>query len=516
MTNRRGMVRWYNPVQLLRTGIDIFVSEEFNARADPRLLEVQSGPDPDFAEGNDPIGEDGFWFDYMADTADGYAPTLAMARLLSRESLIVSGKALARGAFLVLGGDEVYPVASREAYEERLKAPFDAASADVNPEPAPHVYAIPGNHDWYDGLISFLRLFTGGSRGKEGRHLAIWRTCQTRSYFSIRLPGGWWLWGTDIHLEGDVDEPQRAFFARMLEKLEPGDRVIACTPEPDWILEDESDNPDLPGRLELISEGLRERGATIPLQLSGDFHNYQRFDAKDKPNAHKIISGGGGAFLHPTHRSREPARTTYERSRVYPSGPTSFWLSFRCLLLGFLNPTFALTSAIFYLVFSWPLLRTESLADFVRDGGSSLFLGAMLAVACMFYADNRQGFRVWGGLTHGVAQVSLAYLSCRAVIDALGRPAPLAPDFFYTILAVALAGALVMPAILGLYLFSALNLFGFHANEAFSALRIQSHKNFLRFRIAPDGSLTIYALGLDRPGGEPRIVDELVLNGTEL
>ena len=350
MTNRRGMVRWYNPVQLLRTGIDIFVSEELNARADPRLLEVQSGPDPDFAEGSDPIGEDGFWFDYMADTADGYAPTFAMARLLSRESLIVSGKALARGAFLVLGGDEVYPVASREAYEERLKAPFDAASADVSPEPAPHVYAIPGNHDWYDGLISFLRLFTGGSRGKEGRHLGIWRTRQTRSYFTIRLPGGWWLWGTDIHLEGDVDEPQRAFFARMLEKLEPGDRVIACTPEPDWILEDESDNPDLPGRLELISEGLRERGATIPLQLSGDFHNYQRFDAKDKPHAHKIISGGGGAFLHPTHRFRKRAGTTYKRSRVYPSGRTSFWLSFRCLLLGFLNPTFALTSAIFYLL----------------------------------------------------------------------------------------------------------------------------------------------------------------------
>ena len=74
----------------------------------------------------------------MADTADGYAPTFAMARLLSRESLTVSGKALARGAFLILGGDEVYPVASREAYEERLKAPFDAASADANPEPPPH------------------------------------------------------------------------------------------------------------------------------------------------------------------------------------------------------------------------------------------------------------------------------------------------------------------------------------------------------------------------------------------
>ncbi len=122
MTNRRGMVRWYNPVQLLRTGIDIFVSEELNARADPRLLEVQSGPDPDFAEGSDPIGEDGFWFDYMADTADGYA----MVRLLSRESLIVSGKALARGAFLVLGGD-----GGRRPWERPSLSPLRAAAQVV-------------------------------------------------------------------------------------------------------------------------------------------------------------------------------------------------------------------------------------------------------------------------------------------------------------------------------------------------------------------------------------------------
>ena len=93
--NRHGMVRWHNPVQLLRTGIEIFVSQELNARADLRLLEVQTGSDPDFTEGSDPVGD-------------------------------------------------VYPVASREAYEERLKAPFDAASADANPELPPHVYAIPG------------------------------------------------------------------------------------------------------------------------------------------------------------------------------------------------------------------------------------------------------------------------------------------------------------------------------------------------------------------------------------
>ena len=54
---------------------------------------------------------------------------------------------------------------------------------------------------------------------------------------------------------------------------------------------------------------------------------------------------------------------------------------------------------------------------------------------------------------------------------------------------------------------------GFRPNEAFSALRVQSYKDFLRFRIGPDGSLAIEALGLDHPGGEPELVDELVLPG---
>ena len=52
--NRHGMVRWHNPVQLLRTGIEIFVSQELNARADLRLLEVQTGSDPDFTRAATP------------------------------------------------------------------------------------------------------------------------------------------------------------------------------------------------------------------------------------------------------------------------------------------------------------------------------------------------------------------------------------------------------------------------------------------------------------------------------
>ena len=50
----------------------------------------------------------------------------------------------------------------------------------------------------------------------------------------------------------------------------------------------------------------------------------------------------------------------------------------------------------------------------------------------------------------------------------------------------------------GLYLLVSLNVFGRHSEEAFSALRIQDYKNFLRLHVAADGTLTIYPIKLPR------------------
>jgi hypothetical protein len=52
--------------------------------------------------------------------------------------------------------------------------------------------------------------------------------------------------------------------------------------------------------------------------------------------------------------------------------------------------------------------------------------------------------------------------------------------------------------ILGLYLFTSIRVFGRHGNEAFSSLRIQDYKQWLRFKVTADGTLTIYAIGIDR------------------
>ena len=43
-----------------------------------------------------------------------------------------------------------------------------------------------------------------------------------------------------------------------------------------------------------------------------------------------------------------------------------------------------------------------------------------------------------------------------------------------------------------------MQVFGRHSNEAFSSLRIQDYKQWLRMHFAADGTLTIFAIGIDR------------------
>jgi hypothetical protein len=69
------------------------------------------------------------------------------------------------------------------------------------------------------------------------------------------------------------------------------------------------------------------------------------------------------------------------------------------------------------------------------------------------------------------------------------------------ILSAALAfvgGCIVGPLIMGAYLFISLNVFGRHSNEAFSSLANEDFKNFVRMKIDPDGSLTIFPIGIRR------------------
>ncbi len=158
--------------------------------------------------------------------------------------------------------------------------------------------AIPGNHDWYDGLTGFMRVF-GQKRWIGGR-----QTGQHRSYFAVGLPHRHWLWGIDIQNDAYVDAAQIDYFQKAARFMESGDRLILCSAKPSWT---DVDEPDAYRNLEFVERQLVAKDVDTVLMISGDKHHYAHYSNIDDEGRQraKLTSGGGGAFLSATHRLSE-------------------------------------------------------------------------------------------------------------------------------------------------------------------------------------------------------------------
>jgi hypothetical protein len=550
--DRMPMVCWFDPAQLLRTGLATLVSTVIGRRSDARVTmaladaerraydcahqPVAADVRTDAAERppDEPVPRDEVWIDYVCDTGDGWNPTYAIAYAVAQPRLAVAGAAggtvvtTPRADVLVFGGDQVYPSPTRDEYERRLVAPYaQAFGAPV--DEAPRAFAVPGNHDWYDGLSSFTRLFC---TDVGGRRLAGWRTEQTRSYFALRLPGRWWLVGVDSQLQADLDPPQIEYFRAIAEReMRAGDHVILCMSEPTWVYAHKYrqyggtlDETDL---LYLRDEIFAPRGIEVRVFLAGDLHHYRRHEEirdDGAPPIQKITAGGGGAFLHPTH-DEDVTRIVetgaagakpreYALRAAYPSTRVSRRLAWRNWLFAAKNPSFGVVTATLWTLTAWLFGAATSYRDahtvaealaatghaLLESPGLVLWL-VVVALTFMFVIDTRSKFyRVAGGLSHaGAHAVALFFVGWGAALLA-ARVAPEPPLVNF-----ALAGALIFAGgwivgsfVTGLYLLVSLNVFGRHSQEAFSSLRIEDYKHFLRLRVRRDGSVTIFPIRVER------------------
>lgn len=221
-------VAWLHPVELVRAGYHAFVSQVATGFLDRRemLAAINRGDRPGGgATMDDALVRDKgartppgstlrasqalkdrseVWIDYVADLGDSWDATYATALLVAQRRLAVRGHTgtLPQSNILVFGGDLVYPTPGRERYRDRLRSAFAAAMPRGRTELKPCVLAIPGNHDWYDGLTNFVREFCQGGR------LGGWTLVQSRSYFAAKVSPGWWIWGIDIALDTRIDAPQ--------------------------------------------------------------------------------------------------------------------------------------------------------------------------------------------------------------------------------------------------------------------------------------------------------------------
>jgi hypothetical protein len=592
-SQQKPMVGWYAPSQLAKTGVEVAISTIFGRHSDHRLVEAMASGDDvpgDYAPGDDAArdaasGEgpkpfydyshyhlddgkilkrdlahkrDSIWIDYVGDVGDGWNSTYAVAHYLAdpagltlryteRDTGEKKSAKTERGDILIFGGDEVYPTASRQEYNDRLVAPYETALRN-SPKACPHVFAVPGNHDWYDSLVAFTRLFT--ARPWFGG----WRTRQSRSYFALKLPHNWWLLGTDLQLGSDIDKPQMEYFESLAAEMdeqtkksnEPA-RVIVCHAEPHWIRAAQYGGED-PNYSESNLKLLEKRlGTNVAVFMAGDLHHYRRHESEDK-STQKITAGGGGAFLHPTHigvlgKSLDEIaevglgneQRKFKLEGCFPSTRDSRRACWRNLIFPYLkgnrSRTFGLLTALLYLLLTLPVVFniddlakrepsfgqvTYTLIQSLINSPVSVALILALIIGFVFFTDTHSNLYRWimGGL-HGAAHVLAACaiaLFTVFLIAQLTTPEewtfriPWPGGFYFSfdmrllLAAVVIFGLgfVVGSFIMGAYLLLSLNFFGRHGNEAFSSLGIEDFKNFIRLHINENGDLTIYPIGIRR------------------
>lgn len=346
------MVPWYSgtSADLFKTAFDLLVSVTlFLGRFDMRMMQAA------MTRAQDSAAKKGFlfdhltsreelWFDFMADTGDGGNSTYTVARLLAQPCLRVSNndsfKELPRGRLLFIGGDLAYPNPSPFTYERRLFGPFEYALqpppcykpeniAESKPElpdgvdtlehyEGPQIFAIPGNHDWFDGLDTFMRYIC------HKNWLGGWLLPQQKSYFAVQLPHGWWVFGFDQALHGDIDIYQFKFFSELVKtQVGENDCVIIITHEPNWLHDWYWGDCTGKNVAHLIKDHLKGR---CRIRLAGDLHHYMHHSAvpsvKPVYVQHLLVNGCGGAFLHPTHvfsNFRQFLGACYENKAAYPT-----------------------------------------------------------------------------------------------------------------------------------------------------------------------------------------------------
>ena len=507
---RRSMVGWYDPRVLAHSAYQLAIANIFGRHSDTRLIEaLASQPQAEFDYSH---AEGDFWLDYTADIGDGWNSTYAVADAIATPALSLDHAGQAEttraGSVLVFGGDEVYPYPSRNEYEVRAEAPYANAFAG---RAHPDVFAIPGNHDWYDSLIAFSRIFCRPERGFAGC-----QTRQTRSYFALKLPANWWLLAIDLQLGADLDEPQVQYFQQVAQRMDAGAKLIFCVPEPRWILEDaypRHASYEEHSSTRFLEDRVFKRRARV--FLTGDLHFYKRHENAE--GIQKITAGGGGAFLHPTHApGSKTLRNGFVQRSAYPDEKTSVRLTWRNFLFPLLNPKSGWLYAFLYAMSAWlasasldaadvidlPTALAAALNAAIRDPLNGMWLVTIVGGFIFFTDTHIRSWKILGGAFHALLHLAAAFmvgwfallLTVRGFDLGYGSISQLLLSGLLTFV----LGGPVGAFILGVYLFVSIRIFGRHGNEAFSSLRIADYKHWLRLRIDASGVLTIYAIAIDR------------------
>ena len=256
------------------------------------------------------IGSGDFSFVVIGDTGEGDASQ----HVLRDQLLSVTNSPDVR--FVVISSDVVYPTGAMRDYEAKFWLPFKGVTRPV--------YAIPGNHDWYDALESFAATFfqtdaaRASIRARVESDLRLTSTTDDRiegllqeaarlrqeyrvstgfqraPFFEIQTDH-FALLGIDTGVLRRIDPEQerwlRAALARAARKT-----TMAIVGHPFFAGgHDTSQGDEHFARLKAL---LLDHGVTIV--MAGDTHDLEYYveqRAATSPPVFHFVNGGGGAYL---------------------------------------------------------------------------------------------------------------------------------------------------------------------------------------------------------------------------
>lgn len=220
--------------------------------------------------------------------------------------------------FLVISSDVVYPDGAMKDYEKKFWLPLKGLTKPV--------YAIPGNHDWYDALEGFNATFLDSAAARKAmqarRNADLQLTAITEDEIDQKIAEAAWLRNqykvptgfqqapffqvqtkdfAFISIETGVlrriDPVQMQWLKQTLEASK-GKCIFVLLGHPFYAAGEYqgSMNPDFLALHELI----RSSGATVA--MAGDTHDLEYYQehvpGKDTGTImHHFVNGGGGAYL---------------------------------------------------------------------------------------------------------------------------------------------------------------------------------------------------------------------------
>jgi uncharacterized membrane protein HdeD (DUF308 family) len=216
--------------------------------------------------------------------------------------------------FLVVSSDVIYPAGAIEDYEAKFYLPLQGLAKPV--------YAIPGNHDWFDALEGFnanflepkaaraaiearvdadLKLTSTDARridkltayAERMRRLYAVNTGSQRAPFFELQTDDFALIAIDTGILRSVDDRQRGWIERALERSR-GKFAIAIVGHPRFA--GGRDNAEADEKLTALYQLLTSYGVRIV--MAGDTHDFEYYwEASGPRGIHHFVNGGGGAYL---------------------------------------------------------------------------------------------------------------------------------------------------------------------------------------------------------------------------